>query len=53
MSDNEGIGVKENAVLDESQFVVIHDDMDENVLSSEIASTSGVGMLNQRMERTV
>ncbi len=27
--------------------------MDENVLSSEIASTSGVGMLNQRMERTV
>ncbi len=53
VSDNEGIGVKENAVLDESQFVVIHDDMDENVLSSEIASTSGVGMLNQRMESTV
>ncbi len=27
--------------------------MDENVLSSEIASDSGVGMLNQRMESTV
>jgi len=52
-SDDEGIEVQENAVLDESQSVVLQDEMDENVLSSEIARTSGVGMLNQRMESTV
>ncbi len=43
----------ENAVQNASQSVVVQDDMDENVLSSETASTSGVGMLNQRMESTV
>lgn len=52
-SDNEGIEVQENAVQNASQSVVVQDDMDENVLSSETASTSGVGMLNQRMESTV
>ncbi len=52
-SDNEEIEVQENAALDESQSVVVQDDMDENGMSSEIASTSGVGMLNQRMESTV
>ncbi len=50
---NDGIEVQENAVQNASQSVVVQDDMDENVLSSETASTSGVGMLNQRMESTV
>ncbi len=52
-SDNEEIEIQENAALDESQSVVVQDDMDENGMSSEIASTSGVGMLNQRMESAV
>ncbi len=52
-SDNDGIEGQENAVQDESQSVVVQDDLDENVLSSETASTSGVGMLIQKMESTV
>lgn len=49
-SDNKRIKVLENAVQDESQSVIVEDVMDENVLTSETASTNGVGMLNQKME---
>ncbi|KAL1270422.1 hypothetical protein QQF64_029438 [Cirrhinus molitorella] len=52
-SDNEGIEVQENVVQSESQVVVVHDVRDDNFLNSEIASTSGVGMLNQTMGSTV
>ncbi|KAL0187983.1 hypothetical protein M9458_015082, partial [Cirrhinus mrigala] len=49
-SDNEGIEVQKNVAQGERQSVAAQDVMAENFLSSEIASTSGVGMLNQKME---